>query len=127
MTISGVAPAEADLVAAHYDVEIACGRLIVDVDESVFNPVDAAWLTRAVAHQARFRTRNPHLFDATDVVWGGGAQFRDGGAPIGVLARRAMSRLSWVRARSVPLASDSGNWSVDSTRGDIPGSPWQPS
>jgi hypothetical protein len=105
MTITGVAVDDKLLKMAISIIEIHCSTSL-EKGLARFSAKDRTWLSKAICYQAAWMDAQPDMFSRVDVsnLSQDGQSFttRDSEAlTIAPLARRALSRLSWKRTRTV--------------------------
>lgn len=97
-----------DLLRAQGHIEAVCGRMIEQLQRAELPLGDEAILRKATVYQAVWLRANPDVEERTDVTQirtaglsGESAQLTTDGIVLAPLARRLLTRLSWVRSRSI--------------------------
>lgn len=121
-----------DLLRAQGHIEAVCGRMITSLEGVDLGREDTEILKKATVYQAVWLRANPDVEERTDVTQirtaglsGESAQLTTDGIILAPLARRLLTRLSWVRSRSIRTQLRGGLTGVhpDSLGGDV--IPWK--
>lgn len=98
----------ANLRRAEGHIEASCGRTIEELDGYTLSVGDAARLKKATIYQAAWLAANNDAEERMDVTLlrtaglsGESAELTTDGIVLAPLARRLLTRLSWVRSRSI--------------------------
>lgn len=111
-----------ELVRAQGHIESVCGRMIEAIQSSDLSTEDAAILKKATVYQAVWVAANGDVEERTDVTQirtaglsGESAMLTTDGIVLAPLARRLLTRLSWVRSRSIRTSKGNGVSGVSTT------------
>lgn len=123
LEVTGVTVTEAQLALAAATIEPHSGRPYTATVAAVTGAKDTHWLKRAECFQAVWQLAQPDLLQRMNVkevvTEQGTTELNDDALTLAPLAKRALSRLSWRRSRSVMARparagvvdlDDAGDW-----------------
>jgi hypothetical protein len=134
VTLTGITVDAPVLAQAQSHIEMACGRLFEDTAERM-GTRDQTWLGRAVAYQAAWLTAQPDWATRLEITADGSSasatQYPPKALVLASNAKLALSRVSWLRSRSLRVLSadeaNRDNTSEDEPEDTEPGwSQWKP-
>jgi hypothetical protein len=109
--VTGQSCDDSALAVAWSILEVVAGRPLYELtvpDTDVLTVRDQYYLRAAICWQAVWITANPDFFSSYDTTnmnqSGQSATFNQDGLVVAPLARRALSRITWIKSRSVKIA-----------------------